>query len=607
MSAGPFATGEVVREFAEIVIPEQLEEDEVVELYTLPNRRASWARTRDEFVQLAIEHTTRNQDVYVGVSTKRHGIGTVRRGGEEDTRAALAVALDVDFGAAGHANNGKVYPPSQEAALDVLNRLPFPPSLVVLSGHGLHAWFLYKEPLSLRSISERNTAKGIALGWAKLFQAECRKRGWTADSTFDLCRLFRVAGTVNFKVHGEEKPVVILHHDPAARYSMEDFEPYAREVVASYQAGLGGLVLRADAQPDQMSLMAMITNSEKFLSTWKTERKDLKDQSPSGYCLALANMAVAAGWSDQEIADLLIAYRSKEGVDLKLRDKWYVDTIAKARSGASATRNTNETEYDRHVAERIVAVADIEDFEGRRTETLALLSEFTGLAVERISYTSRDPAMFLVTLATGESFVCSTKEILAQAFWVERSFDFKARVPFVPPSKTNWRRLTVGLAQYVTEFVPEESTLVSLLREYLDAAVDLRNEPDPTKKAMVLLHGRPVRMDPSGAYAFNQSGLHRWLSDHGQRLETEGLRARLRALGYQPRTVSGLATAQGRITSRRYWIQVEDPNEMFAGPDPGAMVDHEYDDDEPTHATPEPGPEREPGQYDDDDMVADAN
>ena len=47
--------------------------------------------------------------------------------------------------------------------------------------------------------------------------------------------------------------------------------------------------------------------------------------------LVLASIAVVAGWSDQEIANLLIFSRRSNGDDLKLREDYYIRTISKAR------------------------------------------------------------------------------------------------------------------------------------------------------------------------------------------------------------------------------------------------------------------------------------
>ncbi|MGI8787095.1 MAG: hypothetical protein ACR2HG_04945 [Pyrinomonadaceae bacterium] len=69
----------------------------------------------------------------------------------------------------------------------------------------------------------------------------------------------------------------------------------------------------------------------KALLSYERKRVDLKDQSASSYDLSLANYCVQAGWTDQEIVNLLIESRRKNGDDLKLRYDYYQRTIAKVR------------------------------------------------------------------------------------------------------------------------------------------------------------------------------------------------------------------------------------------------------------------------------------
>ena len=57
----------------------------------------------------------------------------------------------------------------------------------------------------------------------------------------------------------------------------------------------------------------------------------MADQSPSAYDLSLATMAMQAGWSDQEVVNLLICWRRKHDHDLKLRENYYGVTLDKAK------------------------------------------------------------------------------------------------------------------------------------------------------------------------------------------------------------------------------------------------------------------------------------
>ena len=65
--------------------------------------------------------------------------------------------------------------------------------------------------------------------------------------------------------------------------------------------------------------------------TWEHHRPDLKDQSPSSYNMSLADTAVRAGWPDQEVVNAMICWRRIHGCDLKLRERYYELTLARAK------------------------------------------------------------------------------------------------------------------------------------------------------------------------------------------------------------------------------------------------------------------------------------
>lgn len=109
--------------------------------------------------------------------------------------------------------------------------------------------------------------------------------------------------------------------------------PDAPEEDAPAPVATGNLTLTANAQPPE-GFAALIANDEVFAATWAHKRDaEFRDTSCSAYDLALANIGVRAGWSDQEIANLLIAHRRTQGADLKLREDYYQRTISKARAG----------------------------------------------------------------------------------------------------------------------------------------------------------------------------------------------------------------------------------------------------------------------------------
>ena len=56
----------------------------------------------------------------------------------------MALVADIDIAGDGH--GAKRYPPTLEAALALLGDIPLPPSYIINSGGGAHAWWLLREP-----------------------------------------------------------------------------------------------------------------------------------------------------------------------------------------------------------------------------------------------------------------------------------------------------------------------------------------------------------------------------------------------------------------------------------------------------------------------------
>lgn len=550
-------------QFVEAVFPDDLDDDEAIEVFRLPGAVAQWARSRAEVARLALDLSLSGRDAYVGVSTKAYkSLGSHARGTEDHALSNLAVVLDVDVGTDGHPN-GKRRPPTEEAALALLAALPLKPSLVVRSGGGLHAWYLFKEPLSIRTPSQKNLARGCSAGWHEVAQREASKYGWTLDATHDLVRVFRIPGTKNYKLRQNPRPVELLMHDPKVRYSVEDFEPFAKTIIESFRMGLGGLDLDANAEMPNDVLNALLVNDATFLATWRGERKDMRDQSPSAYCLALANSMADAGLPRQTICDGLIQWRRTNGHDLKLREDWYARTIDKALD-RKARGGAVDDGPDEIVAQEIEALNEVEEVDVKRALVLKMLSQFTGLGVERITYASRDPATYCVHLAGGDHFIVeSTEKLLAWKTWREKAFEFQSLgIPAQPPSKKNWDRLISNLAG-LTTYEPDEDALVTSLREYLEGAVDLSDIEETEARNQIVLHSRPIRLrEPGSPLAFAPDALRKWLTEErGQRLGTEGLRARLRGMGFIPKTLG--AQKSGRPTSRRYWCDVDGRAEVL--------------------------------------------
>ena len=95
-----------------------------------------------------------------------------------------------------------------------------------------------------------------------------------------------------------------------------------------------GLILGAKAKPDQVRLKGLLKVDQRFRRAWGEWRPG---QSESAYELALADIAVRAGWPDQEVVNLLIHWRNKYGHDPKLRELRYRLMLSKAKDPEKMT------------------------------------------------------------------------------------------------------------------------------------------------------------------------------------------------------------------------------------------------------------------------------
>ena len=104
------------------------------------------------------------------------------------------------------------------------------------------------------------------------------------------------------------------------------------------------IVLDPHATPDAERLAALLQANQKFQRSWDQNRPDLKDQSPSGYNLSLADIAIRAGWPDQEVVNMLICWRRMHGHDLKLRERHYELILARAKEPIQMERGQRHME-----------------------------------------------------------------------------------------------------------------------------------------------------------------------------------------------------------------------------------------------------------------------
>jgi hypothetical protein len=221
-------------------------------------------------------------------------------------------------------------------ALMALGELPYEPSITVNSGHGLQCWWLFAKPWMFKDEKDRQIASNLSIALHDLTAKTFGQHGWTVDATHDLARVMRLPGTMNHK--GKPEPVNVIATS-AFRWSRQDIASlpvpsrhHPSTDVAHEPVVVGQLYLSEDMNPPEIKLSLLMECHPKFAASWRGLRTDFTDQSASVYDMSIASIAAQAGFSDQEIAALLVAHRRRNGLDLKLRQDYYQRTIGKVRA-----------------------------------------------------------------------------------------------------------------------------------------------------------------------------------------------------------------------------------------------------------------------------------
>lgn len=512
-------------------------------IWTLADKRSAFFADAAAAADYAASRAE-SSDVYVGCGIQPDGLGTGHRATPEQVIGIGAVWCDVDAGKPG---SKKTYPPTIEDAVTLVRGIGVEPSLIVDTGGGIHAWWLLDEPWLFADAVDRKRAADLCRGWVTTVQVFARVRGWSVDSVGDLSRIMRLPGTFNRKF-SPPRPVRIIHERPL-RYSPEHLSDYlTAEEYSTPDAMIqvGAVTLRAGAAAPHADRLAQADAI--FRRTWERKRVDMRDQSASSYDLAVANEGVLRGWTDQEIADAIVAWRTTHGAapDKALRRDYVVRTIGMAKKAHEQTAALNDAQRD---------PAPVGD-DGRAVG-LDRLSKIFGLRVSRVVLHEGEAGIHSLYLADPDRVVrIGTVDAMITPKRLRAALLAEGIVLDVPSKRWN-HMLRVLVAIRETEANPEGS---------LQARVDgwvadyLRRYPPTERSADVIMGGKPVIED--GVIHVSATDMRRWLDiAQSTRITQSQLCADLRDSGWKPRFLKE-RDKNGRQTAGRYWVKSQEAMEI---------------------------------------------
>ncbi len=311
-------------------------------IWALQEKRSYWCRDIEEAV--AVVEACRGMDTYVGVGLSPTDFGPHQRCPAEKIAGISALWADLDLLSEAHPK--KALPATLDDALSIVPTHT-PPTNTVATGNGGHAWWLLKEPLIFECDQDRARAAAAVYRWQTMIRFNAANRGWAFDRLADLPRVLRIPVTLNFKDPQSPKHVAV-HQLNDRRYNLSDFEDYLDELGISAPesqnrsvhgvvepASDNGLVINLNAQIPEELIRQWAQTDLRFRNTWFRQRHDLKDQSQSGYDLALADFGIDAGLALQQIADLIIHHRRLHNQKQRTRADYFQRTLARATSRAT--------------------------------------------------------------------------------------------------------------------------------------------------------------------------------------------------------------------------------------------------------------------------------
>jgi septum formation topological specificity factor MinE len=431
-----------------------------------------------------VEEEQRPLNIYVGVglSPKNYKINERCPGSEVIAIPGFWLDLDVaDPIAHGKGN----LPPNMSDARKFLGTFPIDPTIVINSGHGLQAWWLFKEPWYFDSPEERDEAAYMAKRFIYTWKDRAKRKNWNIDSVHDLARVMRVPGTRNHKHTPVD--VKMIHCDPKTRYNVSHIEQYLIENVpkAKVEHGfLGDIVLDEDANPPTEKLLALIDNSPTFEKTLRHKRKDMEGLSPSEYDMSLANMAIAAGWTPQEVVNLLIYHRRTNDLDKKMRLNYFEITIGKAQETISHSDAKDRLQEFVLQDNMVEEEEDLDITPERREEMLAEISKLFGIQIKHIERHLADPPSYYLCTSRGDIMLGTVDNLIKQD---------KLRIKLAAAtrklldefSKNAWRNIAQCLLLACEDVgVGEEATVEGATRGWLARFLSESEETDVPETAV---------------------------------------------------------------------------------------------------------------------------
>ena len=250
-----------------------------INVWTLPKKHSQFFTSADAAAAYVEKIKKDKIEIYFGCGIRNKRFGAGKRGIKNTVCGIPGYWMDIDIAT----KIKKGCPPTIEDAMALIEGYGWDPTLVVHSGHGIHAWWLFKELWIFSNAKDRDKAELLNKRLQATIQKRAEEKGWKLDSTHDVTRVLRPIGTINYK----DIPIdVKLHQNSGGRFSdPEDVDTFlistdqlsksATSTVDEEIKSAKNFMLDPMAEPPPDRLDELCELDPKFKQSWMNKRKDL--------------------------------------------------------------------------------------------------------------------------------------------------------------------------------------------------------------------------------------------------------------------------------------------------------------------------------------------
>lgn len=171
---------------------------------------------RELMAKKAIELSKEGFDVWHAVNPVCIEPTSNKRGDETTVSHQTAIVVDIDICSDAHKSDNLA-----QSFEEAKSFLPFTPSIIINSGYGLHAYYIWAEPLA---ITDQNREEIKRRNNLLIEVVRQKANGKKIDGVGDLPRILRTPGTLNYKLGKENAPLCHIVEQNDIRFSPAEID-----------------------------------------------------------------------------------------------------------------------------------------------------------------------------------------------------------------------------------------------------------------------------------------------------------------------------------------------------------------------------------------------